>query len=138
MQLTWSYDGPLAGQRCAQWLEPADPYTWNDNYLCFSQRLVFSHWGPVAGYRCTQVNEPMDPHTWADNWLCSEGDEGLRFSYTGRWMGGTRVFQRAPPRHAGKPLSKVSRERSTPLRSPVNAPRSTIRAGEDIQRERTA
>jgi len=40
---SWTYSNALrdaqqrAGKTCIQWREPADPHTWNDNYLCHAQ-----------------------------------------------------------------------------------------------------
>jgi len=31
----WSSAGPIAGMTCLQWYEPADPHTWEDNFLCW-------------------------------------------------------------------------------------------------------
>lgn len=35
----WSQAGPLSGRTCVQWLEPSDPHTWSDNYLCYSRKV---------------------------------------------------------------------------------------------------
>ena len=63
--------------RCTQITEPADPHTWNDNYLCVPPDApVLFHWsyaGPVPGLACVQWHEPADPHTWSDNYLCWAG-----------------------------------------------------------------
>ena len=84
---TFSSAGPLAGQQCAQWNEPADPHSWSDNFLCAKQRLEFSAGGftfsgngPRAGKSCILVNEPADPDTWNDNYFCSDEPTGMRWS----------------------------------------------------------
>jgi serine protease len=33
--LSWSSSGPIAGKQCTRVYEDSDPYTWNDNYLCY-------------------------------------------------------------------------------------------------------
>ncbi len=72
LQLSWSYQGPLADQVCTLVNEPSDPNTWTDNYLCASQDLglKWSYNGPISGMRCEQLLEPSDPHSWTDNYLC--------------------------------------------------------------------
>lgn len=74
--LSWSCDGPIAGQECVAITEPADPNGWTDNYLCsvIPMGLRWSHAGPLAGMRCTQVNEAADPHGWDNNYLCLPSD----------------------------------------------------------------
>ncbi|HEU4535704.1 MAG TPA: M57 family metalloprotease [Polyangiaceae bacterium] len=71
-QLSWSSAGPIAGLQCTQINEPADPDTWDDNFLCANTNLglQWSFAGPIAGLRCTQIHEASDPHTWGDNFLC--------------------------------------------------------------------
>jgi hypothetical protein len=60
--------------RCTQVLEPADPNTWTDNFVCLPPRSPYnfqwSYAGPLRGQMCVQWNEPADPHTWGDNYLC--------------------------------------------------------------------
>ncbi len=72
--VTWSYMGPIAGQRCIPISEPSDPYTWDDNYLCVPPyspiQFTWSNTGALPGQRCIPWNEPADPHTWDDNYLC--------------------------------------------------------------------
>ena len=36
-QFAWSSAGPIAGKKCTQILEGADPHTWSDNYFCWTQ-----------------------------------------------------------------------------------------------------
>ena len=55
--MQWSYEGPIAGKTCVQWLEGSDPHTWRDNYLCTDVDFGFrwSFQGPIGGMRCTQT-----------------------------------------------------------------------------------
>ncbi len=92
--LTWSYVGPISGMTCTQMLEPSDPHTWNDNYICASKDIGmrWSYAGPIGGMNCTQIIEPSDPDTWNDNYLCVPSTSGmqLRWSFAGN-PGGTCV-----------------------------------------------
>ena len=84
-RLTWSSAGPMPGQHCVRLLEPSDPHTWDDNYLCAPKDLGLS-WsfaGPLPGQHCVRLNEASDPHTWDDNYLCSRQDFGFRWSSAG-------------------------------------------------------
>lgn len=88
--LVWSYAGPISGMSCTQWLEPSDPHSWDDNYLC-SERDVGFQWsfrGPIQGrgLKCIQVREKSDPHDWHDNYFCWPRDLRVtfRFSSSGR------------------------------------------------------
>lgn len=67
--------GPIAGMRCTQILEIADPHTWADNYFCVPHQSPYQFsWNsaaPVPGAHCIRWLEPSDPHTWADNHLCA-------------------------------------------------------------------
>ncbi len=85
----FSYAGPMSGKSCVRINEPADPHTWNDNYLCSDANLglKWSYSGPLSGMTCVQINEPADPHAWQDNYLCSAGNLGLRWSYAGQIPG---------------------------------------------------
>ncbi|WP_157232244.1 hypothetical protein [Hyalangium minutum] len=69
---------------CTQLSESADPYTWNDNYLCSAspQGLRWSAVGPIAGQRCTQLLETSDPHTWDDNYLCVPPESPVQFTWS--------------------------------------------------------
>lgn len=71
---------------CTQILEPADPHTWNDNFLCTPQDfgVRWSFRGPIPGMRCTQIIEPSEPpqHTWRDNFLCVPWQSRLHFSWS--------------------------------------------------------
>lgn len=83
--LRWSIAGALDGkQHCTPITEPADPHTWNDNYLCSNvdYGLVWSNENAVAGMRCTPITEPSDPHTWHDNYLCVPQSSPLNFSWS--------------------------------------------------------
>lgn len=33
----WSYAGKISGFECVQIIEPSDPHTWTDNYLCYKR-----------------------------------------------------------------------------------------------------
>jgi hypothetical protein len=76
--------GPVAASGCTQVNEPADPYTWNNNYLCSVglQGVSWSYAGPLAGQRCTQITEPADPHAWYDNYLCVPPHSPLQLSWS--------------------------------------------------------
>lgn len=88
----WSSAGPIAGMSCLPWAEPADPHTWNDNFLCWTRDDVclrragpfaWSCAGPVSGMSCVAVHESSDPHTWSDNFVCGPQGIGLRWSSAG-------------------------------------------------------
>jgi len=72
--LRWSMAGPIAGQKCVNTYEAADPHTWQDNYVCVPYdspyNFVWSSAGPLEGKQCIQWREPADPDTWEDNYLC--------------------------------------------------------------------
>lgn len=82
--LVWSFAGPIAGKHCVQINEPADPDTWNDNFLCSTIDLGirWSFAGPIGGMRCTQINEPADPHKWNDNFLCVPTSSPFQFAWS--------------------------------------------------------
>jgi hypothetical protein len=92
--------GPIGGKFCIQINEPADPDTWNDNYLCMDRDvgLRWSYAGPIGGMTCISMNETAEPpsHTWADNYLCSPRDFGLVWSTAGA-VPGLRCVQIAEP-----------------------------------------
>jgi hypothetical protein len=98
---SWSSAGAIAGQVCVNILEAADPYTWNDNFLCTPRDfgLRWSSGGPIAGMTCTQWLEPSDPFTWNDNFLCAPVDYGLRWSAAGPLAGMrcTQILEAADP-----------------------------------------
>ena len=103
---TFSSAGPIAGQQCAQWNEPADPNSWGDNFLCAEPRMdfsaggfTFSGNGPRAGKSCILVNEPSDPDTWNDNYFCSDEPTGMRWSFNSPIAGMicTNVSESAEP-----------------------------------------
>jgi hypothetical protein len=87
MSLEWSNAGPIAGKHCISLNEPADPHTWNDNYLCdnVDHGIRWSNAGPIAGMRCTLIDEPADSHSWDDNYLCVPPSSSLNllWSYAG-------------------------------------------------------
>jgi len=76
MGLRWSYAGKIAGMRCLQITEPAEPaaHAWTDNYLCQTPsspwELAWSYAGPLDSFLCERWNETADAHTWGDNFLC--------------------------------------------------------------------
>jgi hypothetical protein len=82
-EFCWRSGGKIPGISCVQWLEPADPHTWNDNYLCSNQDygIRWSSAGPISGMRCTQIYESADPHTWNDNYLCVPPSSPINFSW---------------------------------------------------------
>lgn len=84
--LTFSCDGPQAGQSCVNVAEPADPESWADNFVCTAQPwgLRWSNAGPIDGMRCTNVHESAEAHAtaWADNYLCAPRDAPLEFSWS--------------------------------------------------------
>ena len=73
--LRWSMAGAIAGQKCTNTHEAADPHTWNDNFVCLPADSPYDfQWnsaGPIAGRNCIQWLETADPDTWADNYLCN-------------------------------------------------------------------
>lgn len=82
--LMWSYAGPIPGWACTQWREDADPYTWQDNYLC-SNVDIGMRWnsaGSIPGMRCTAITEGADPHTWHDNFLCVPSRSSVSFTWS--------------------------------------------------------
>ena len=97
-RFAWGTAGPISGMTCLKWAEPADPHTWEDNYLCWTRDdqcarreppFTWSCGGPVAGQSCTRLLETSDPHTWEDNFLCAAQDLGLRWSSAGPIAGMT-------------------------------------------------
>ncbi len=76
---------PIAGRYCTQIIESADPYTWNDNFLCAKSNwgIRWSGHNPIPGMKCTQIIESADPHTWNDNYLCVPTNSPLNFSWSG-------------------------------------------------------
>jgi hypothetical protein len=86
VNLSWSFAGPIDGLHCTQIIEPSDPHTWHDNYLCSNKdlKLQWSFAGPINGLHCTQIIEPSDPHTWDDNYLCSDYDLKFEWSFAGQ------------------------------------------------------
>lgn len=77
--LRWSFAGPIAGLRCENVAESAEPLAaaWADNYLCVAETApVQFHWssaGPIAGLPCVRWFEHSETSaTWLDNWLCVE------------------------------------------------------------------
>jgi hypothetical protein len=71
VEMHFSSAGPIAGYACTQILEPADPHTWNDNYLCSTgNALQWSYAGAITDMRCTKIYEGADPYGWDDNYLC--------------------------------------------------------------------
>ncbi|QSQ27925.1 hypothetical protein JY651_24815 [Pyxidicoccus parkwayensis] len=102
LRLTWSMGGPVFGKACVRFYEPADPYTWSDNYLCYDEplRLRFSAEGPISGMVCTEMNELYDAAGgWNDNYLCANKDIGMRWSMGGPIAGMrcTQVYEDAEP-----------------------------------------
>jgi peptidoglycan hydrolase-like protein with peptidoglycan-binding domain len=83
-EASWSSAGPAGGKYCTQIKEIADPYTWNDNYMCTDtpSDMRWSSAGPIAGMRCTQILEIADPHTWSDNYLCVPLSSPYQFSWS--------------------------------------------------------
>eukprot|EP01114_Cavostelium_apophysatum_P017334 TRINITY_DN5127_c0_g1_i2.p1 TRINITY_DN5127_c0_g1~~TRINITY_DN5127_c0_g1_i2.p1 ORF type:complete len:623 (-),score=111.70 TRINITY_DN5127_c0_g1_i2:37-1749(-) len=72
--------GPVAGKRCSKWNEPADPDTWNDNFLCTPTSAIEVSFANVdqdpivtnPSFNCISVNDPSQPPAqgWADNHFC--------------------------------------------------------------------
>lgn len=87
--MEWSADGPIPGKHCTHMIEPSDPDSWNDNYLCFNDEynVQWSSAGVLNGLNCVQTVEPAEPvaHTWSDNYLCVPNDSPfqLRWSHNG-------------------------------------------------------
>ncbi|WP_163868039.1 hypothetical protein [Myxococcus eversor] len=103
----YSEAGPLPGRLCTQLLEAEDPYTWDDNYLCYHEvpvGLQFSSAGAIPGKACTALLEPSDTAgTWNDNFLCANRDVGLRWSLSGPISGMrcTRIYMPSEPASTG-------------------------------------
>ena len=70
-RFAWSCNGPIRGYDCTQILEPSDPYTWTDNYLCSGTSGFSWSYGWTSGSNCFRWSEPSDPHSWSDNFLCA-------------------------------------------------------------------
>lgn len=92
VQFRFNTAGKINGMHCTRLLEPADPHTWDDNYLCTSEKigLKFSNAGTILGKDCYSLNEPSDAAgTWADNYLClpKNSKYKLKFSNAGRISG---------------------------------------------------
>jgi hypothetical protein len=69
---------------CTQIVEPLDPHTWEDNYLCSSSfhGLKWSGQNALPGQRCTQIIEAADPHSWHDNYLCVPPESPVQFTWS--------------------------------------------------------
>ncbi len=113
--LAFSNNGALSGKSCIQILEPADPESWNDNFLCgdlvgsqqppvisaatsiamgsLIDELQWSNSGTIANKNCIKINETAEPasSTWNDNYLCTTNDFGMQWSMTGPISGKTCV-----------------------------------------------
>ncbi|AFE07127.1 FG-GAP repeat-containing protein [Corallococcus coralloides DSM 2259] len=96
--VTWSYAGPIAGQRCTLINELLDADGWNDNYLCVPPhsplQFVWSSLLPVPLMRCAQWNEPADPDSWNNNYLCYT--QRFAFSPAGKIAGTTCISLNEP------------------------------------------
>lgn len=85
--MKWSHQGEIPGMgKCVQFYEPADPDTWDDNFLCFDKDYGFqwSSAGEIPDMYCTKIDEPNDPDTWDDNYLCNPQDFKLVWSHSGK------------------------------------------------------
>jgi hypothetical protein len=75
-----------ADQACVNLNEPADPDTWNDNFLCSATDYGFrwSYAGPIDGMDCTGVNEAAEPlaAAWSDNYFCAPKQSPWIVSYS--------------------------------------------------------
>jgi hypothetical protein len=68
----------LGFNNCTRWNQSTDPYTWDDNWLCWddsSKSFDFERTGPLPSEACTLIDEPGDRHgsgEWANNqvYLC--------------------------------------------------------------------
>jgi hypothetical protein len=107
--LVWSYAGPIRGKACVLVNEPADPYTWADNFLCSNRDygLRWSFAGPIPNMTCTAIYEAAAPawETWADNFLCAPRDYGLQFSSAGPIAGKQCVLMNEPAEPAAYTFS---------------------------------
>ncbi|EKE11233.1 MAG: hypothetical protein ACD_15C00114G0012 [uncultured bacterium] len=83
-KFAWSSAGPIVGRVCTQISEPADSYSWTDNFFCADSNygIVWSSNGPIANMRCTQVIESADPHSWNNNYLCVPNTSNIYFSWS--------------------------------------------------------
>lgn len=83
-KFVWSSSGAVANRVCTQISEPADPDTWNDNYLCADSdyQIQWSNSGAIANKRCTQIIESADPNSWNDNYLCVPETSDIYFSWS--------------------------------------------------------
>ena len=76
-QIRWSPRGPISNMKCTKIIEPSDPDTWNDNYLCVPNdsnlHFYWTNAARIEGRQCVQWEDSAeDPHTWHDNYLCAE------------------------------------------------------------------
>ncbi len=83
---TFSCDGPQSGQTCVNVNEPADPHTWNDNFVCTQADwgLRWSSAGPLEGMTCTNIAEGAEPlaSAWSDNYVCVPPQSPLVLSWS--------------------------------------------------------
>jgi hypothetical protein len=82
----WSHAGAISGMRCTRVVEPSDPHTWQDNYLCVPKTSNYHFtWAYASSMRpsgksCIQWLEPSDKkHTWHDNYLCGNAGAGPNY-----------------------------------------------------------
>ncbi len=74
--IQWSAAGPIAGMRCTQITEPAEPveHGWTDNYLCVPEssplELEWSNTGRIAKKKCIAIREFKDRNGWRKTTLC--------------------------------------------------------------------
>ncbi|MGE0324435.1 MAG: M15 family metallopeptidase [Polyangiaceae bacterium] len=80
----WDCAGPIDSLSCVQISEPADPDSWDDNYLCSEGELglQWSNSGEIAGMRCTAITEGSDSDTWNDNFICVPPDSPYFFTWS--------------------------------------------------------
>ena len=99
LDFQFSFDGPISGQHCTLLVEPDDPNTWDDNYLC-SKEYMKMKWSysseNLSDWHCAWVYEPSDPAKWDDNYICSEYFIGLEFSGANPIPGKTCVALNEP------------------------------------------
>lgn len=90
LRFYWSYGGDFAGKPGLGYVsvnttEPADPFTWSDNFILIENPLncdwKWSHAGILAGYHCVPFREVADPHTWMDNYLCYKGTDNYEIVF---------------------------------------------------------
>jgi len=75
--MLYSRAGTIDGMTCVTTKEPASPWGWQNNYLCFNNDVPYdftwSHMGCIKDKACIhwlELGSPLE-ESWRDNYLCA-------------------------------------------------------------------